>query len=296
MRADGSPWPRISIVTPSYNQGAYIEETIRSVLLQGYPDLEYVIVDGASSDESIGIIRKYERWLTRWSSEADDGQADAIGKGLEFLSGEIFNWINSDDALLPSALEAVGEASHSQVAIAAPVLNVTGSETAFVPNLGLSPRAMIEGDHDISYHQPGVWLNRPRILETGIDERLHYAFDFDLMVRYLARYPDVAYLSKPVALFRLHERSKTGSSVQKFVDERRRIYAKLAADSSYRELRGVCSERLRSYRWWDRVDAIMKGRAPRALRAFQLVAEMMLDPKIRFSRLSLGAIRRAISS
>ena len=81
-RPDGSPWPQISIVTPSYNQGQFIEETIRSILLQGYPDLEYIIIDGGSTDESIEMIKKYGPWLTQWISEKDRGQAHAINKGL----------------------------------------------------------------------------------------------------------------------------------------------------------------------------------------------------------------------
>src|SRR5262245_50300660 len=80
---DGSPWPRISIVTPSYNQSEFIEETIRSVLLQGYPDLEYIIIDGGSTDQSLDIIRKYARWLAYWISEKDRGQSHAINKGFE---------------------------------------------------------------------------------------------------------------------------------------------------------------------------------------------------------------------
>src|SRR5262245_23266161 len=75
---DGSPWPRLSIVTPSYNQGQFIEATIRSVLLQGYPNLEYVVIDGASTDNSVGIIKQYEKWLTYWVSEPDSGQSCAI--------------------------------------------------------------------------------------------------------------------------------------------------------------------------------------------------------------------------
>src|SRR5262249_42569196 len=110
-RCDGSPWPRISIVTPSYNQAEFIEETIRSVLLQGYPDLEYVIIDGRSTDNSVGIIQKYEQWLTYWTSERDKGQTEAINKGFERCSGMLNNWINSDDSLRPNALRVVAEAS-----------------------------------------------------------------------------------------------------------------------------------------------------------------------------------------
>src|SRR5467141_2605988 len=103
-RADSSPWPRISIVTPSYNQGEFIEETIRSILLQGYPDLEYIVMDGGSTDGSVNIIKKYERWLAYWISENDRGQVHAINKGFSRASGVIYNWINSDDSLRPGAL------------------------------------------------------------------------------------------------------------------------------------------------------------------------------------------------
>src|SRR5213592_2149932 len=96
-RPDGYPWPRISIVTPSYNQGQFIEETIRSVLLQGYPNLEYIVIDGGSTDESIAILRKYEKWIAHWVSERDKGQSEAINKGFAQATGEIFAWLNSDD-------------------------------------------------------------------------------------------------------------------------------------------------------------------------------------------------------
>ena len=86
---DGSDWPRISVVTPSYNQGEFIEETIRSVLLQGYPNLEYIIIDGGSTDNSVEIIKKYEPWLTYWVSEKDRGQSHAINKGFKHAAGEI---------------------------------------------------------------------------------------------------------------------------------------------------------------------------------------------------------------
>src|SRR5262245_11264512 len=98
---DGSEWPRISIVTPSYNQGAFLEETLRSVLLQGYPNLEYVVIDGGSRDCSVDVIKKYERWIRYWVSEPDRGQSHAINKGFEKTNGDILAYINSDDAYLP---------------------------------------------------------------------------------------------------------------------------------------------------------------------------------------------------
>ena len=101
---DGSPWPRISIVTPSYNQGQFIEATIRSVLLQGYPDLEYIIIDGGSRDDSVRIIKKYEDMLTHWCSEPDGGPAAALNKGFRHVRGKILGYLNADDFYLRGCL------------------------------------------------------------------------------------------------------------------------------------------------------------------------------------------------
>jgi glycosyltransferase involved in cell wall biosynthesis len=97
-------WPRISIITPSFNQGAFLEETIRSILLQGYPDIEYLILDGGSTDSSVEIIKKYSPWISFWVSEPDNGQSDAINRGLKRATGEFATWINSDDMLYKNAL------------------------------------------------------------------------------------------------------------------------------------------------------------------------------------------------
>src|SRR5918995_1840642 len=94
MLPDTGQWPRITIVTASYNQGKFIEETIRSVLLQGYPNLEYIIIDGGSTDSTTAVIRKYEEWLTYWVSEPDEGQTDAIKKGWGLATGEVVAYIN----------------------------------------------------------------------------------------------------------------------------------------------------------------------------------------------------------
>jgi glycosyltransferase involved in cell wall biosynthesis len=106
----GGNWPRISIVTPSYNQARFLEQTLQSVLRQDYPNLEYIVIDGDSSDDSVDIIRKYSPWLHHWTSAPDQGQSDAINKGFESSSGEVLGWLNSDDFLAPATLFKVADA------------------------------------------------------------------------------------------------------------------------------------------------------------------------------------------
>src|SRR5579862_8824120 len=104
------PWPRITVVTPSFQQGRFLEETIRSVLGQGYPNLDYIVIDGGSTDQSVEIIQKYAAQLSYWVSEPDHGQANAVNKGFQRSTGEILGWLNSDDLLLPGALFTIGRA------------------------------------------------------------------------------------------------------------------------------------------------------------------------------------------
>jgi glycosyltransferase involved in cell wall biosynthesis len=148
--SDGSEWPRISIVTPNYNCGRFLEETIRSVLLQGYPNLEYIVIDGGSTDNSVEIIKKYEPWLTYWVSEPDKGQVDAINKGLQRVTGQWFNWINGDDILLSGSLKTLAAISNLQ------------PEANWITGTGLF--LSVEGAL-VDYWVP--WRNDPVILGLG---------------------------------------------------------------------------------------------------------------------------------
>ncbi len=213
------PWPKVSIVTPSYNQGRFLEEAIRSVLLQGYPDLELIIIDGGSTDESIEVLKKYERWLAYWVSEHDRGQSHAINKGLERSTGELFNWQNADDVLTPNSLATMAEVmvQYPEVSYAhgyrivvdadSKVLydtkHVLGGKIAFVPELTSSISNLKGGV------QLGCLMRRNLVVAVGgIDENLHYLMDRDVTLRLALRQPPI-YVPLPVIFWRAHPEAKT---------------------------------------------------------------------------------------
>jgi len=236
---DGRPWPKISIVTPSYNQGQFIEETIRSVLLQGYPNLEYIIIDGGSTDNSVEIIKKYSPWLTYWVSEPDRGQSQAINKGLAHCTGEVFNWINSDDLLCPGALRAVATAwaKKAGTIIAGPVVDFKqdGTENVVVPNALTLQNFLSRKKARVNswmWHQPGTYLPLSQVKEVGgLREDICFTMDHLLMIDLLKRCK-VVYISETLARFRLHDNSKT-TVVGHFQFGLERVEALRASDRFY---------------------------------------------------------------
>lgn len=215
-RPDGRPWPSITVVTPSYNQAEFLEETLRSVLLQGYPALEYIVMDGGSQDGSRAIIARYAPWLAHWQSRPDGGQAAAVNEGLARARGAVFNFINSDDVLLPGTLAAVGAslAPGEGAGLAGAVID-RGPEGdhLFVPR-ELSLRALLKHDH---FHQPGIWLETEVLRDLGgYDPSYSYCFDKALYLRLGARGVRIALTDRPLAVFRVHPASKTSQDHGRF--------------------------------------------------------------------------------
>jgi len=222
---DGMAWPKISIVTPNYNYGHYLEETIRSVLLQGYPNLEYIILDGGSKDDSVDIIKKYEAWVSYWESEPDRGQAHAINKGFARATGDLLLWLNSDDILLEGVLFDVARlhAASPRALVLGDVLHFSddGSDSTSIRMADLSLQNFISvPESGFSWNQPGTFVPASCHREAGeLDESLNYAFDWDWMCRLMMSNPPVVYVQKAVAGFRLHDVSKTGADMPECWDE-----------------------------------------------------------------------------
>lgn len=210
---EAASWPRVTIVTPSYNQGAFLEETIRSVLLQGYPNLEYVVMDGASTDGSVDIIRRYAPWLAHWISERDAGQSDALNRGFARATGQILNWINSDDFLLPGALyEVVAAAQRYPEAGGWFGACQAVDQAGRLFNVRRPQRVDVEGLADKEANwvlQPACFFSRAAWAACGpLDTFLQLTFDFDFWLR-VARHFVIVPLQQELAAARSHGQAKT---------------------------------------------------------------------------------------
>jgi GT2 family glycosyltransferase len=237
----GKPWPKISIVTVSYNQAPYLEETLKSVIDQCYPNLEYIVVDGGSSDGSVEIIKRYEKSLTWWVSEKDNGQSHALNKGFERATGRILTWLNSDDRLAPGSLFTIADQfeRYSPDIVVGRCARVKDQDS--VPHhlhqcslpVGEISELSVAGLLDLEnswmagkyFHQPEVFFSRDLFDRSGghIREDLYFSMDYDLWVRMAKAGAKVLSIPEITTIFRLHAAQKTGGAELPFLPELRSV-------------------------------------------------------------------------
>ena len=209
--APSGGWPKIAIVCPSFQQGRYIEETIRSVLLQNYPNLEFFIMDGGSRDETADILRRYAPWLTHWESQPDRGQSHALNKACQRATGELLGWINSDDYYLPGAFAAVAAAwrcaprgiiygDWCERIGDEPALSAVQEQPAFAFQVAVGGR-----------HLPSHATFWPRAAHQTFAEELRFTMDADLFKRLTAAGLRPRHVALPLAVFRRHPGAKTST-------------------------------------------------------------------------------------
>lgn len=252
-------YPRITVVTPSFNQAPFLEETILSVVGQQYPNLEYIVMDGGSTDESVAIIKKYERHLTHWESGSDAGQGAAINKGFARATGEIMTWLNSDDLYLPGALHFVGaqlDTSQPELLFGNCFHFFEGAAKAHGSDVVLAER-LIElrlADYVI---QPSAFWTREAWAQVGVlDESLFFSFDWDWFIR--ARKAGVTFkpFDKYLSGYRFHGEHKTGTGGERRLRELAAIYGRHAGPEYEKLFTRCCRRRSKiafSRRWLSRL-------------------------------------------
>jgi glycosyltransferase involved in cell wall biosynthesis len=296
-------WPKISIITPSFNQGKYIEETILSVINQNYPNLEFIIIDGGSIDQTVEIIKKYNSKITFWTSEKDNGQADALNKGIEKCTGEIFNWINSDDYLTKNALFNLAlEFDLKNYDLFAACVNnfdeISKISTLFKNNnLDIRKFLHVNKQANYYYHQPGIWFNLYKYKELGLlDTSLRYCFDHDFTLRYLVKNNKVKYSDLIVVNFRYHSESKSISEQAHFDSEFGIAYKNFYYSLPFfHKLKVQAKRRYKSYQWHLSLKTICESQNGKSRKVILILKEIFKSPFFRATRFTAGTLKKLLS-
>ena len=277
VRPDGSPWPKLSIIMATFNAAEFFEESLRSALLQGYPNLEIVVIDGASTDGTVDLIHKYEPWIAYWVSEPDRGQSHATNKGFAAATGVWLGWLNADDTYVPGILTRLGSYLAHPEAVDLVYGDVrytdeTGKLRDIFQPREFSIAAMAEGG---MIHTPSVfWQRRLNVLAGPVSEQYQVSADNDFWMR-VVPHARCRYAPGVMSTFRRHEGSKTVQAELKLVQEtylmfygylEQEPYASAVSEQDKRRILG-------GYLWATGVLLQRSGRTAEALPCFQEAIE-----------------------
>jgi glycosyltransferase involved in cell wall biosynthesis len=259
-------WPRVSVIIPSYNQGSFIRQTLDSVLTQGYPDLELIVVDGASTDDTVEILREYESRLAYWVSEPDNGQSHAINKGFARATGSLVGWLNSDDLYLSKSLFRAASYLMDR-----PECDVVFSDYIFIDELGELLKRRREIPFDFAtylwtrdcYHANCAGMFRRQIFEEtgGLRQDLDYSMDYEFYLRLASQGFRVDHVREFWGAYRFHKESKSVADNESQIRESMEVASVYSHDVRAPWLRGPFYSAKRKllklltgcYRPWERL-------------------------------------------
>ncbi|HWP46801.1 MAG TPA: glycosyltransferase family 2 protein [Candidatus Limnocylindrales bacterium] len=234
-------YPKISVVTPSFNQGPYIEQTILSIIRQDYPHLEYFIIDGGSKDNTLSILKKYEHKITYWISEPDRGQSHAINKGLKRATGDIVTWINSDDLVTEGTFFRVADLfqkESDQIGLIHGGTILFDQKGDIREDFGYENPTLERYLSGMSFSQPSAYIRRKYLDKVGLlNETYHYGMDYDLFAR-LALVTKFKKVKDVFSKYRLHAGSKSVALDRYFIEDWIRIFINIVGNLKLDWIRG----------------------------------------------------------
>jgi glycosyltransferase involved in cell wall biosynthesis len=292
--------PTISIITPSYNQGDFIEETIRSVIGQDYPHVEFIVIDGGSDDQTVSILEHYDEYISYWESEPDEGQTHAINKGIRQATGDWIAYLNSDDIYYPGALKAVAEASQkTSLKWIAGHTQVFGAEEQY--ELKKATNENIEHpDQWVTYqiHVPlhSSFVHASVFKEQGLfKEQYQYAFDMEFYMRIAQQGYRVEVIDQVLAGFRIHDQSKTRTSRIPFLNEQIEMlyeYQDSLDPERFKKAKRILFNLLSDHLIYDVAEQAREMPYRKAMD--ELTRALSLQPKNVYSRHFWGAVKRVL--
>lgn len=238
MKQHSITWPKISVITPSYNQAKFLERTILSVLEQNYPNLEYIIIDGGSTDGSMEVIKQYQDQLAYWECKPDDGQTHAINKGLKRATGELIGWQNSDDIYEMEAFISCAKAAqkypHKHVFIGN--MNIIDANDRQLRDLYYVKPTYnaLRAEGMVLANQAAFWRRDVHETIGYMDESLNYAFDYEWFLRLLKQY-DAVHTDQFWGNLRYHDQTKMHNLSEKFTEERRKFYTPIEPNPFFKK-------------------------------------------------------------